>query len=46
MSREWTTMSVHKEVYHDIENRKRGGESFNDVLTRLCEVHDSVDTNQ
>lgn len=38
MAREWTTMSVHADVYDRIKAHKQDGESFNDVLVRLCDV--------
>jgi predicted CopG family antitoxin len=40
MAKTWTTMSVHQEVYEQVKASKRGGESFNDVLVRLCEFED------
>lgn len=28
-------MSLHEEVYDEVKERKRNGESFNDVISRL-----------
>lgn len=39
-SHDWTSMSVHRDTYHQVKSLKRGGESFNDLLERLVEERD------
>lgn len=45
MTHRWTTMSVHKDVYEKVANQKDEGESFNDVIERLCQIQESGNTD-
>lgn len=37
MATNWTTMTVKQETYEKVKAMKEGGDSFSDVLERLCE---------
>ena len=46
MAKRWTSMSVHNEVYERVRAKKEGGESFNEVIRRLCELEESLNAEE
>ncbi|WP_109745684.1 antitoxin VapB family protein [Salinigranum rubrum] len=45
MANDWTSLSVRKDVYEKVKARKRGGETFNELLQRLCEQDEEADND-